>query len=178
MLIQSDLNVMAKTARENGAVDSRRSLVAKYLLPRKDIYKDQIILDFGAGPKAKLTQLLYEEGFETVIAYENLDSPNFNEHIHYSGPALNLVESFNLVIASNVLNVQPNTECLAHTIKEILLMTQAHTGNLLINYPASPRKMSDWTAKHIKVLLDTHFSKVEHVGGTKQAPLWLCHGKI
>ena len=110
-----------KTARAAGAVGGNAGL------PR---YVESIVgpgwrvLDFGCGPAQLHVQRLRESTGAQVVGYD-LNMPWPRGH-------------FDLVYASNVLNVQPNIHHLNSTLSE--LHYHQGEGRLVVNYPSDPRK--------------------------------------
>lgn len=118
---------MNATARNWG----RKSVVTKHVL--KSVRKDMPIVDFGAGKFQSQTKILRDEGFETVSPYD----------IGKTGSAINespygFRDLFPCVLmASNVLNVQPSTEKLDETLDDIVSFRPVL---IVANYPL-PRKL-------------------------------------
>jgi hypothetical protein len=152
------------TARSAGAVGARA------LVPRKVrelAAYDVTILDYGSGPKAMHTLGLRDDGYSNVTAHElggNLTS------VHDPDA---LTREYDVVMASNVLNVQPTLLDLARVVGELRCATKSG-GLLVCNFPASPRKCEGTDADHVRRLLMACFELVERIGGTKQAPVFLC----
>ncbi len=73
-------------------------------------------------------------------------------------------------MASNVVNVHITPNALRRTLAQITVATH-YTGLALINYPQSPRKLPDLTARHIQDLLVSFFHTVAHVDAS--CPVWM-----
>lgn len=86
------------------------------------------ILDYGAGPKALWTLWLREQGFD-VTAYDIGANQTF---LHDSDA---LKKQYDVVIASNVINVQPEKYLIKSVLKELMVGK-----TIYFNYPAEPRK--------------------------------------
>lgn len=166
MFKQEDITVANKTSRANGAVGKNAIVPRKVreYLGHPDDYPDTMILDFGAGKTAAHAQALLEDGFN-VLAHEFGD--NIDPRVHCE---LALMNRYDVVYASNVLNVQSGLEMVRATIKQVADVTR-DDGVFFANYPSSPRK-SDITPKKMVRLLLEQFSMVDRVGGTASAPLW------
>ena len=124
-----------------------------------------MILDFGAGKAAVHTRWLREQGFN-VTAYDFGD--NLIEGLHDKDA---LSKRYTMIVCSNVLNVQSSLPMLLETLKQIYNSLEAG-GELICNYPASPRKLA-LTASDLKEILQSMFKGgVERVGGISSAPLW------
>jgi hypothetical protein len=168
MFAQEDIQVANKTSRANGAVG------AKAIVPRhvrgfiESFYNKETttVLDFGAGKTAAHAQALLADGW-MVTAYEFGD--NIDPRVHNE---LALMQTYDIVYASNVLNVQSNVEMARATIKQIVSVVKK-SGHFFANFPSSPRK-SDITSDEMADLLKEQFGAVYQVGGTKSAPLWTC----
>jgi len=168
MFAQKDIAIANATSRTNGAVGANAITprkVRKYLSMFDN--KDGTILDFGAGKHAAHAQALRDEGY-TVIAHEFGDNFSFDYH----DPAA-LFYKYDVVYASNVLNVQTGLAMARATIKQVADVVDHH-GVFIANYPTSPRK-SDITPKEMVQLLLEQFNTVTRMQGTTaSAPVWLC----
>lgn len=166
MFNQTDIEVANKTSRANGAV-GRNAIVPRKVRewlghPNDDV----MILDFGAGKHAVHAQALLEDGYN-VLAYEF--GNNVDPRVHCE---LALMSKYDVVYASNVLNVQSGFSMAQKTIKQVVDVLK-EDGVFFANFPASPRK-SDIKPKAMRDLLFVFFESVERVGGTTSAPLWMC----
>jgi hypothetical protein len=123
-------------------------------------------LDYGAGKEATHTKKLRREGLD-VVAYD------FGENLTRFHDRDALEFSYEVVIASNVLNVQSTKRMLAQTLDE-LERACAPGAILVCNYPASPRYLPEVDAKGIERRLARRGFSVLNVGGTKQAPVFRC----
>lgn len=130
----------------------------------QNIDKNKIILDFGAGKGATSTKYLLSKGFD-VTAYD-LWIGNGDELLDKF--ALN--RQYDVVFASNVLNVQSSQSMLLETLTQIKNSIKDN-GEFICNYPQSPRKMVITTADIEEILCST-FSSVKRVGGIRSAPIW------
>ena len=151
-----------KTAEINATYRSGGAVGKKAVLPRlisKFARKGEKILDFGAGTKAIHTKRLRSRGYN-VTAYDF--GANRNEL--YDSQALS--RKYKVVMASNVLNVQPTDGHLRRTLRQIKRAI-APRGFALVNYPYSPRKMSVSSSKMEEILKKT-FSHVEPVAGESE----------
>jgi len=91
------------------------------------------VLDYGAGLNAIHTRRLGDAGWVKVTAYDI--GRNVQDHLHNPQALLN---QYDVVIASNVLNVQCTPDMLRQTLNELRDAVKPG-GLLLANYPASPR---------------------------------------
>ena len=118
-----------KTTRAAGAV-GRFPLV--YRMFRERFKRTDIkVLDYGSGVDVPHARELEREGW-TVEAMD-LGLPEWiNDVARERGP-------FDVVLCSNVLNVQPNLALVISVLYDLRSLI-AEGGTLIINYPASPRK--------------------------------------
>ena len=123
------------------------------------------ILDFGAGRTALHAQAMVADGY-MVLAHEFGD--NVDPKVHCQ---LALCNKYNVVYASNVLNVQSDEAMLVETIKQVKKCMK-YGGVFFANFPLEPRKM-DMNAGQLQELLQQHFSSAVIVGGKKNAPVFL-----
>lgn len=166
MFNEAHVAVANATSRTNGAIGAKAivpRVVREYLGYPDD---DTMILDFGAGKHAVHAQALLEDG-HNVLAHEFGD--NIDPRVHCE---LALMNKYDIVYASNVLNVQSTTLMARATLRQIANATK-EGGVFFANYPSSPRK-SDMTAKKMVQLLLEQFTTVVRVEGTAPAPVWKC----
>ena len=164
---EEKIKIANKTARASGASalnkdGSIRSVVGRYILD--NVSKDASILDFGSGPAAVQTLALRDAGFKNVSAYDF--GVNTRDGIQ-DPDALN--KKYDVVFASNVLNVSSDEEMLRETLRDI---KKAAKNEIVFNYPSSPRK-SGLNAQEVKdIIIDEYGVEPELVSGTKSAPVW------
>lgn len=157
-----DIDRANSTSRGKGAV-GKNAITPRYIL--NNIDKHLSILDFGSGKQSLHSQMLRDNGFENVTAYDFGDNLGTEYHDPYA-----LRRKYDVIFASNVLNTQAHIKMLLDTIETIVQRTKV----FICNYPLSPRFMESLTAENIIEYLSFYFSNVERVGGTKQAPLLKC----
>ena len=161
-----EINIAKATSRSAGASAIKdgkiRAIVPLWV--EKNIDKDKTILDFGAGKGATSTKYLLSKGFD-VTAYD-LWIGNGDELLDKYA----LDRQYDVVFASNVLNVQSSLSMLNETLKQIK-DSMKDNGEFICNYPQTPRKML-LSETDIERFLLSIFSSVERVGGTKSAPIW------
>ena len=150
------LNEVNHTHRGIGAVGPR-ALVPRVVQNMGALLTAPTILDFGAGPQAYHTQGLRMLGFNAT-AWDV--GGNFVEGVHDPHA---LERTYDIVMASNVLNVQPNLAILHAVIRELFHLV-APGGVLVCNYPESPRRIPVKRAA-IKELLESRFRYVEDIAG-------------
>lgn len=123
------------------------------------------VLDFGAGKNAVQALRLQNEGYN-VTAHDFGD--NFNPVIH---DKLALSRQYDIVYASNVINVQPSFKTLNETLLQMKSRTKKY-GVLIVNYPKDPRVLKLSTNDMEKVLLKI-FPIVKRNNRTKNI-IWFC----
>ena len=169
MFTAKEIRIANATSRSNGATARSADGAIKAIVPnfvRKNVDKQCSILDFGAGRDAVHTKWLRDQGFNNVTAYDF--GRNCIEGIHN---AKALRKQYDIVFASNVLNVSSSATMLFETLKQIYHCLPAG-GEFICNYPSSPRKAS-FDIAYVRNAIEIVFNNtVELVGGTKSAPLW------
>ena len=136
IMTDAEIKLMNKTARSGGAV-GKKAIIPRYIINHPWMHGYRM-LDFGAGPKALHTKMLREQGMQ-VDCFDIGDNYVPGVHILDNGQGFG---SYDLVFASNVINVQPTVECLMKTLEKMSF----YTGNICIfNLPDSPRKLPDLT---------------------------------
>ena len=166
---EADVQRMMKTARSAGAIGAKPSLVTRAAIERID--PGQRVLDFGAGPAARQTQLLREAGFGNVTA---TDLPESIERSAGALRALGPDEVFDTVLASNVANVQPDVPALRSLMQQIVERVDAG-GGAIVNFPNSPRP-NNLRGRAFTELAGEFFDDVERVGGSADAPVLALRG--
>ena len=129
--------------------------------------KESRVLDFGAGRQARATHLLRSAGFKHVTAY---DFPE-NQDENHSPTAL--AKIYDLVFASNVLNVQPSLSMLWRTLYQISTAT-SWEGVFVCNYPTSPRKLPKLTSRALELKLLGAFQDVKKVSVKYNGDIYRC----
>lgn len=163
------LKTVNSTCRSSGAVGNMA--VVPRVVPEFANKSDKI-LDFGAGKFAVQTEALRDKGYN-VTAFEI--GNNFNPRYHDKN-ALN--KKYDLVYASNVLNVQPSREYLDMVLNTINGVMKKG-GLFVANYPSEPRKCKGLGVADVKNILEQHFMYVDRVKKTKtmpklNVPVWVC----
>lgn len=168
MFTTEEIRTANATSRSNGASARNKDGSVRAIVPRyvaEHIGKECSILDFGAGKGALHTKWLREEGFN-VTAYDFGD--NVIDGVHEKDA---LSRKYDVVCASNVLNVQSSLNMLLETLTQMYNSLKPG-GTLICNYPASPRKMQ-LTAIQVAALIKSMLDRnAVRVGGTAQAPIW------
>lgn len=123
-----------KSARGYGAV-GKKALVPRYI--KENITKRYSLLDYGAGHLALHTQELRHLGYK-VTAYDH--GENVIDGVHDPNA---LEKKYDIVFASNVLNVQDTLQDVRNVLDE---MKQCATKQIIFNLPLEPRYRA-WTLK-------------------------------
>jgi hypothetical protein len=146
-----------KSCRNNGAINP--------VLPafiEKHFPKNISILDFGAGTNALQAKHLISKGF-SVTAHD------FGANVTEVHDPQALNKKYDLVYASNVLNVQSTRQMLHQTLKQIHSVTK---GDFICNYPSSPRYLGLSISDMEKEL--SLFFHVERQEAKYNGAIWKC----
>jgi len=170
----NDIKVACATGRKGGAT-SNNSVVTRYLMC-SNLPKNTKILDFGAGYKAKQSQELSKK-FSNVCAFD------FQETVESSiavEPELDklfddnaLEKDHDIVIASNVINVQSSKDSLDRTLSDIYCnMKKGSTfiGNIPrdpIKYPATHSELVQIVTEKVEDRFGNKIKRVKSVCGDK-----------
>lgn len=167
MYTAEEIKIANDTVRSAGTSvfdkDGRvRSIVAKYIAERID--KDKTILDYGCGPKFVQGNYLRSLGF-------NVKGYDFGKNKPTDG--VELGEKYDVVMCSNVLNVQSSYRMMKETLQQIY--DSLNKGGIFVcNYPYTPRKMPEFTPFNLMQYINFAFKNkclIQRVGGTKKEPL-------
>lgn len=168
MFTKEEIKIANATSRSNGASARNKDGSIRAIVPKwvaSFVSKNVSILDFGAGKDAVHTKWLKGQGFN-VTAYDF--GENCIDGLH-DKDALN--REYRIVMASNVINVSSSYDMLVGTLRQMYNSLEGG-GTLIMNYPASPRKM-DLTAKELEAIIEKALGcQVVMAGGSSSAPLW------
>jgi hypothetical protein len=132
--------------------------------------KTDKILDFGAGKDIFGTKFLRESGFDCT-AWEI--GENFNPQVHdYHA----LERKYDIVFASNVLNVQPTKADVIDVISEAMNCLVEDNGFFFCNFPEKPRH-NDMTPQGLESVLKLAFNRWEKYGNLVERikpTVWKC----
>lgn len=169
MFTVEEVKIANATSRSSGASAKNKDGSIRAIVPRyvvEHINKEDSVLDFGAGKDAVHTKWLRGQGFN-VVAYDF--GSNIVEGLH-DKDALN--RQYKVTMCSNVLNVQSSWDMLLETLKQ-LYNSLEDGGMLIINYPASPRKMNLSATEMAMVVQNVFKGVITRCGGSNSAPLWV-----
>jgi len=139
-------NKTSRTSRNPGAV-SDNAVVPKFVLQYAN--KNDLILDYGAGKYPLHSLRLKEKGYK-IKSHDF--GRNFNSEFHDVDA---LDNQYDVIYASNVLNVQSSEVMLKSTIQQIIGLMKKDA-IFIANYPQSPRKMN-LSFSDIKDILGEYF---------------------
>ena len=166
MYTTDELVGINRTARSGGAVGGMAMLPR--IIVASSFGPDTRILDYGAGPAVCQT-LKLREVFGEVTAWEI--GSNFNADLHDSRA---LEHDYDVVMASNVLNVQPSRAHVARVIEEVANVV-VPGGYAFLNLPNEPRKCEDVSGEWVKEQLELYFDTVIVVNADVSAPIFVAH---
>jgi 16S rRNA A1518/A1519 N6-dimethyltransferase RsmA/KsgA/DIM1 with predicted DNA glycosylase/AP lyase activity len=124
-----DVEAMNKTSRP----DDYTSVTTKFIMGNFSPDQNLTFLDYGAGKKAIQTKKLIEAGYN-VTAYE------IGKNVTELHDANALSKKYDVVFASNVLNVQRRMKRIEKMLSEMDACSKKY---IIMNYPSSPRKFID-----------------------------------
>lgn len=149
------------------ATSQNPAKVVTYVLNHLGNNTSAEVLDYGAGKAALHTQFLRDRGYN-VVAHEfgnnavpGLHDPNATNR------------QYDLVFASNVLNVQSSLQMLQKTLDQIAGATKPD-GCAIVNFPQHPR-YGDFSNKDLIAELQSRFQNVT-ILEKKYGPVIKCCG--
>lgn len=158
----------AKKAIKTNAPNWATTKIDKLI--RDHINKKQTILDFGAGG-AKPATRLKAEGYN-ITAYDFMYAPEHQPSDTDPRDYNALDKKYDVIYASNVINVQSSETMMLKTIKEIKDSMKPNSV-FICNFPTNPRKWDKiQKADEMKAFLSKHFKDIKLIGGTNSDPVW------
>lgn len=139
-----------------------RSVVTRYV--RNHVDKNAKILDYGCGSEFIQGNYLRQLGF-------NVDGWDIGDN-KPKNCVSELRQIYDVVYASNVLNVISSMDMLKETLDQVYNCLK-QGGYFIANYPTAPRKMDVDIGVLIDIIQDKFGDTTKIVGGTKSAPI-LC----
>lgn len=159
-LTPAQVEKMFSTSLRRGAIDPLvYRMVPQYVPPGSSL------LDFGAGSKSPHTAKFLQMGYDAV-AY---DQPEWADETHDPNA---LDYTYPYVLASNVMNVQPNAECLEDLVNLFYELVQPG-GYLIANYPKDPRYAPYTPAQLRDYIEDVFGSEAVQIAGQSSYPVWM-----
>lgn len=166
MFTQEEIKIANATYRSKGSSvfdknGNIRSVVARFVA--NSINKDKKILDFGCGSEFIQGKYLRDLGFD-VAAWD------FGENKPVECVD-KLEKIYDVVYASNVLNVISSLSMLMETLDQIYGCIK-DGGMFIANYPQSPRKMT-MSDKELSNIIQEKFGReVSKISGAS-SPMWM-----
>lgn len=166
MFTNEEIKIANNTYRSKGSSvydkdGNVRSIVAKYVATNID--KDKKVLDFGCGSEFVQGKYLRDLGFDVSGWDFGANKPK------------DCVESlepiYDVVYASNVLNVISSVTMLAITLNQIYDCLK-DGGIFIANYPLSPRKMNSSASFIEGVVCEKFGCNANVIGGSISTPMW------
>lgn len=143
---------------KNGNV---RSVVARYVENHVD--KCKKILDYGCGSEFIQGNYLRQKGFDVDGWDIGANKPK--------NCVSELRQIYDVVYASNVLNVISSESMLTETLNQVYNCLKIG-GWFISNYPAAPRKMDIDVFLLGDIIQGKFGGTIQMVGGVKSAPIW------
>lgn len=175
MASETDKQVAKQTFRRGGAVGGEHAIVPQVV--REFLMPQHKVLDYGAGMIPEQAQQLKSEGYNVTAHDYHAENPEVAAMGLHDPEALK--RRYDLVYASNVLNVQNSPKALAQSLKDIAGAVGPQ-GMAIVNFPLSPRKdafrgmTNEQAVASVEASLKRRFRKVErHPRGTKASPIWI-----
>lgn len=166
MFTEEEIRIANATYRSKGSSvfdkdGNVRSVVARFVA--NSINKDKKILDFGCGSEFIQGKYLRDLGFD-VSGWDFGDNKP-------KSCVDKLEKIYDVVYASNVLNVISSQSMLMETIEQINNCLK-DGGVFIANYPQSPRKMSI-SEKEMRKIIQEKFGGEGHKISGVSAPMWM-----
>ncbi|MAG26113.1 hypothetical protein CMI47_11105 [Candidatus Pacearchaeota archaeon] len=149
----------------NGTARNSSRFVEQAVIPKlvEEMAKpDWRILDYGSGPKALHVHRLRDLGF-------NVTAHDFGNNITTEHDPEALTRTYDLVYASNVINVQISHEMLRSTLVEISTLLDLG-GVFLFNLPKEPQKI-DFDIQDLVLTLSEIFG--DNIDYRKRNSSWI-----
>lgn len=166
MFTKEEIRIANATYRSNGSSvfdkdGNVRSVVAKFVA--SNINKDKKILDFGCGSEFIQGKYLRDLGFDVYGWDFGANKPKDGVE--------KLDQIYDVVYASNVLNVISSLSMLMETLDQIYNCIK-DGGMFIANYPQSPRKMIIGERDLRDIITAKFHGEVNKISGTS-SPMWI-----
>lgn len=158
-LSEEEITQVTKTARSSGAVGPNAKV--PHLVLNMTYDTRDWILDYGSGSEAPHTKGLREVGYGNAWAHDFVRDITANEMFVDDLEATK--GKWDIIFASNVLNIQMSEEMLDGTLNAIWQLMNPFS-IFVTNYPSSPRKI-DLSTEEIHCKLRTGFDRVHKTHG-------------
>jgi len=133
---EEEVSKVVKTSRSSGAVGPNAKVPKLILDMAYD--KTDWILDYGSGHKAIHTKMLRKAGYGNTWAHDFVKDSKADGM--FVKDLISVKGKWDIIFASNVLNVQVSDEMLSTTLNEIWQLMNPFS-IFVANYPKSPRKL-------------------------------------
>ena len=166
MFTQEEIKIANATYRSKGSSvfdkdGNVRSIVARFVA--SSISKDKKILDFGCGSEFIQGKYLRDLGFDV----SGWDFGNNKPKECVEKPE----QVYDVVYASNVLNVISSRQMLMETLEQIRDCLN-DGGMFIANYPQSPRKMN-MSNEELRIIIQNKLGGIgRRISGTS-CPMWI-----
>lgn len=166
MFTQEEIRIANATYRSKGSSvfdkdGNVRSVVARFVA--NNVGKDKKILDFGCGSEFIQGEYLRELGFD-VSGWDFGDNKPKN-------CVEKLEQVYDVVYASNVLNVISSRQMLMETLEQIRGCLK-DDGVFIANYPQSPRKMNI-SKEELRIIIQNKLGGVGRQISGASCPMWI-----
>ena len=166
MFTQEEIRIANATYRSKGSSvfdkdGNVRSVVARFVA--SSVSKDKKILDFGCGSEFIQGKYLRELGFD-VSGWDFGDNKP-------KDCVEKLEQVYDVVYASNVLNVISSEPMLMETIEQIKYCLK-HNGVFIANFPQSPRKMNI-SSNELSNIIQEKLGGIAHKISGTSCPMWV-----
>ena len=167
MFTQEEIKIANATCRSKGSSvfdkdGNVRSVVARFVA--SNVNKDKKVLDFGCGSEFIQGKYLRSLGF-------NVDAWDFGDNTPNECIEVLKDETYDVVYASNVLNVISSLPMLMETLEQIYKCIK-DGGMFIANYPQSPRKMT-MSEKEMRKIIEEKFNiEAQKISGVS-SPMWV-----
>ena len=155
-MTDTEIKIAKNTSRGKGTtvfdnLGNIRAVVPRFV--EQNVDKSSKILDFGAGKDCVISKNLISKGFN-MTAYD-LWCGEGDKLLDKNA----LSKKYNVVMMSNVLNVQSSPEMLNETINSVYEVL-VKGGILFANLPNSPRKMGSNSSRYLNPIEDIFHTKI------------------
>lgn len=166
MFTQEEVKIANATYRSKGSSvfdkeGNIRSIVARFVA--NSVSKDKKILDFGCGSEFIQGKYLRDLGFD--VSGWDFGSNKPKDCVD------KLEKIYDVVYASNVLNVISSLPMLRETLEQIYNCIK-DGGMFIANYPQAPRKMSMNEKEMQKIIQEKFGGEGRKISGVS-APMWI-----
>lgn len=165
-MLPEDIDQVNRTAPVKRGVVGGRAVVVKYVA--RTARRGQSVLNFGCGGTDGRGRIPHAVRLEKAgLVVTNYDVGTHAAHADADA----LERQYDVVMASNVLNVQPNWASLARTLAGIASATKPD-GKAVMNYPRKPRRWIQASEDQIKTTVGFYFRNVQVAPVNSEGPIF------